>query len=110
MRKIFLPPPGVIAVKKFENDWQTYRTRFLVQAKQLTAPLRFFDSLGREHCGVAGDYLVETADGLRRIAPRGLFQDIYVPMETVRKKQPRGTVTGSHDLNCAAIRSNLLSS
>ncbi len=67
-------------VKKLE-DWQTYRTRFLVSAKQLASPLKFSDNLGREHCGIAGDYLVESSDGIFRIAPRQLFEDIYVPVE-----------------------------
>lgn len=82
-----LPPPGVNAAMKYENEWQTYRTRFLVQAKPLTAPLRFVDALGREHSGGPGDYLVETSDGTLRIAPRELFEDIYVLMEPVEKKR-----------------------
>ena len=62
------------------NEWQTYRTRFLIQAKQLTEPLHFVDALGREHNGQKGDYLVESSDGLQRIAPREIFEDVYVPM------------------------------
>lgn len=60
--------------------WNVYRTRFLIKAKQLDAPLSFTDPLGREHHGDKGDYLVESADGLQRIAPREIFEDIYVPM------------------------------
>ncbi len=89
---------------KIASEWQTYRTRFLVHAKQLDAPLRFCDSLGREHSGVAGDYLVEFADGVLRIAPRELFEDIYVPMETERKKLPSSTVSQHHNFKRAAIR------
>ena len=63
------------------DEWNTYRTRFLVRAKQLTEPLSFTDFLGREHCGVAGDYLVESSSGLFRIAPREIFEDIYVLLE-----------------------------
>jgi len=62
------------------HEWQTYRTRFLIQAKQLTEPLYFVDALGREHRGQKGDYLVESSDGVRRIAPREIFEDVYVPM------------------------------
>jgi len=62
------------------KSWNTYRTRFLVRARQLTEPLVFTDSLGREHSGKVGDYLVETSDGLRRITTRALFEDIYVPL------------------------------
>jgi hypothetical protein len=62
------------------SDWKIYRTRFLVKARQLSAPYSFVDTLGREHCGLTGDYLVETCDGSRRIAPREIFEDIYVPM------------------------------
>jgi hypothetical protein len=59
------------------DAWNTYRTRFLVQAKQLTEPLTFTDVLGREHHGNPGDYLVQSSDGLR-IAPREIFEDVYV--------------------------------
>lgn len=67
---------------KKENDWATYRTRFLIKAKQLTRPLTFVDALGREHTGKKGDYLMEWCDGLRRIAPREFFEDVYVPMDS----------------------------
>ena len=63
------------------DEWNTYRTRFLVQAKQLTEPLTFTDALGRQHSGEAGDYLVQSAEGIRRIAPREIFEDVYVRME-----------------------------
>ena len=60
--------------------WNIYRTRFLVRARQLTEPLVFTDSLGREHSGEPGDYLVETSPGIRRITSQELFEDIYVPL------------------------------
>ena len=63
------------------NNWNTYRTRFLVRAKQLTEPLAFTDPLGREHHGRPGDYLVQSSEGLLRIAPREIFEDVYVVME-----------------------------
>jgi hypothetical protein len=62
------------------QEWKTYRTRFLVKAKQLTSTLSFTDHLGRQHCGRKGDYLVESFEGVISIAPRHIFQDIYVPM------------------------------
>lgn len=62
------------------SEWQIYRTRFLIRARQLTEPLTFTDALGREHRGVAGDYVVESSDGMRRIAPRQIFEDVYVAM------------------------------
>ena len=65
---------------KATNRWITYRTRFLVKAKQLNASLTFTDSLGRQHSGRKGDYLVESSDGVLRIAPRQIFEDIYVPL------------------------------
>jgi hypothetical protein len=68
-------------VKKLSTEWNIYRTRFLVKAKQLTQPMSFIDSLGREHNGRAGDYLVEWSDGNRRVAPRQIFEDIYVVMD-----------------------------
>jgi hypothetical protein len=63
-----------------QDDWTIYRTRFLVKAKQLTEPLTIMDVLGHEHKGIPGDYLVESSDGSRRIAPRHIFEDVYVPM------------------------------
>jgi hypothetical protein len=60
--------------------WKTYRTRFLVQAKQISSNLTFVDHLGRQHTGRKGDYLVESSDGVLSIAPRRIFEDIYVPM------------------------------
>lgn len=61
-------------------EWKIYRTRFLVKAKQLSSALTFTDHLGRQHCGRKGDYLVESCDGVLSIAPRQIFEDIYVPM------------------------------
>jgi hypothetical protein len=69
---------GQRAMKSVE--WKTYRTRFLVKAKQLSSPLSFTDPLGRQHCGRKGDYLVESSDGVISIAPRKIFEDIYVSM------------------------------
>jgi hypothetical protein len=62
------------------EQWTTYRTRFLVKAKQLSSSLSFVDHLGRQHCGRKGDYLVESSDGVLSIAPRRIFEDIYVSM------------------------------
>ena len=62
-----------------ENPWTVYRTRFLVHARQLTEPLLFTDALGREQSGLPGDYLVESSSGFRRITPRAIFEDVYVP-------------------------------
>ncbi len=61
-------------------SWKTYRTRFLVKAKQLRCSLVFTDSLGRQHSGRKGDYLVESSDGVLSIAPRQIFEDVYVSM------------------------------
>jgi hypothetical protein len=62
------------------GQWKTYRTRFLVKAKQLNSSLSFIDPLGRQHSGRKGDYLVESSDGVISIAPRQIFEDIYVAM------------------------------
>ena len=64
------------------GQWKTYRTRFLVKAKQLRSSLVFTDSLGRRHSGRKGDYLVESSEGVLSIAPRQIFEDIYVFMQT----------------------------
>lgn len=71
-----------------DSVWTTYRTRFLVRARQLTAPLAFTDPLGHQHFGQAGDYLVESSCGMRRIAPRSFFEDIYVPLHPVLLPSP----------------------
>jgi hypothetical protein len=64
-----------------KSPWITYRTRFLIKAKQLSTSLTFVDFLGRHHSGRKGDYLVESADGVLSIAPRQIFEDIYVPLQ-----------------------------
>jgi hypothetical protein len=61
-----------------ESQWTVYRTRFLVRARQLSEPLVFTDSLGREQSGRPGDYLVESSEGIIRITSQALFEDIYV--------------------------------
>ena len=71
---------------KTGSEWQIYRTRFLIRAKQLSEPLVFVDALGREHCGQKGDYLVESSDGTRRIAHRAIFEDVYVAIAPAEKK------------------------
>ena len=69
-------------------EWKTYRTRFLVRAKQLSSSLSFTDHLGRQHCGRKGDYLVESCDGVLSIAPRQIFEDVYVPMNDPGTPEP----------------------
>jgi hypothetical protein len=70
-------------------EWKTYRTRFLVKAKQLNSNLTFSDHLGRQHCGRKGDYLVESCDGVLSITPRRIFEDIYVAMGLTPGSSPR---------------------
>jgi len=70
------------------TEWTTYRTRFLINAKQLETPLTFVDAIGREHSGQKGDYLVQSSDGSQRIAPREIFEDIYVPMAQAGESWP----------------------
>ena len=84
-----LPPPKAEAECIMSNEWKIYRTRFLTRAKQLDAPMIFVDHLGREHRGEAGDYLIETSDGVRRITPREMFEDIYVAMGPVDEQKFR---------------------
>jgi hypothetical protein len=71
-------------------EWKTYRTRFLVRAKQLSSALSFTDHLGRQHCGRKGDYLVESCDGVLSIAPRQIFEDVYVTMDDSQNPEPYG--------------------
>ena len=75
-------------MRKTFAKWKIYRTRFLIKARQLTEPLLFVDALGREHRGAAGDYLVESSDGSRRIAPRLIFEDVYVAMGPADERRP----------------------
>jgi len=82
------------------EPWTVYRTRFVVCARQLTEPLFFTDALGREHSGQPGDYLVESSQGFRRITPRALFEDIYVPLT---EDQPAPQVPGQ----CSGTMHNL---
>jgi len=95
---------------KATTEWKTYRTRFLVKATQLTQSLRFVDVLGREHAGQKGDYLVESSDGFLRIAPRQLFEDVYVAMDPSDQNATRAGVgrrkwpTGSQASPSAAPR------
>jgi len=82
-------------VRKVESEWQVYRTRFLIRARQLTGPMEFRDALGREHRGQKGDYLVESSDGVLRIAPREIFEDVYVAMGLAIEKEWPLPTTGS---------------
>jgi hypothetical protein len=74
-------------------EWNVYRTRFLIKARQLTQPLSFVDGLGREHSGQPGDYLMESSDGTRRIVPRHFFEDVYVAMGPPRKPVRQASTT-----------------
>lgn len=78
-----------------EDPWTVYRTRFVVRARQLTHPLVFTDALGREHSGQSGDYLVESSQGFRRITPRELFEDIYVPLEPTPRVPASASFSGT---------------
>lgn len=73
--------PELVSDESISEEWNVYRTRFLIRAKQITQPLSFKDALGREHKGIAGDYLVQSSEGVFRITPRAIFEDIYVVME-----------------------------
>src|SRR5271167_3565642 len=70
------------------TPWITYRTRFLVKAKQLTTSLTFVDLLGRHQSGRKGDYLVESVEGVLSIAPRQIFEDIYLPLQAGETPAP----------------------
>jgi hypothetical protein len=92
------------------NNWNTYRTRFLVRANQLTEPLTFTDPLGREHHGRPGDYLVQSSEGLLRIASREIFEDVYVVMEhTTEPDAPKSLLhpASSEHLNPAPAPGNM---
>ncbi len=71
-----------------QHDWKTYRTRFVVRAKQLAEPFTFTDTNGHEQHGQPGDYVIESREGLR-ISRRDIFEDVYVAMETAENIRPR---------------------
>ena len=83
------PPPT-----QPHSDWQTYRTRFTIRARILSAPLSFVDALGREQNGKRGDYLVES-NGMATITPRHIFEDVYVPLESGDPNRKFGNGTNS---------------
>lgn len=90
------------------DDWKTYRTRFVVRAKQLTEPFTFADINGHEHHGRTGDYVIESREGLR-ISRREVFEDVYVAMESAERTsglcpERNGMKSGGHDFNRAEIR------
>ena len=70
------------------EEWNVYRTRFLVRARRLDQSMAFTDPLGREHRGQPGDYIVQTSEGLLRIASREIFEDVYVPLEPADVASP----------------------
>jgi len=76
------------------SAWNIYRTRFLIKAKQLTEPLVFVDTFGREQRGESGDYLVESSDGRRSIQQRRIFEDVYVAMGPVDENGAAGLGSG----------------
>jgi hypothetical protein len=67
-------------VNKADGTWQVYRSKFLIQAKQLAEPLSFVDALGREQRGDKGDYLVDS-NGILRIWPQALFESAYALLD-----------------------------
>ncbi len=77
-------------MSEMDSEWITYRTRFLIRARRLDSPMTFVDTLGREHSGQIGDYLVLSSEGSQRIAPREIFEDIYVPMNESPLDWPAG--------------------
>ena len=80
-----------------QPDWKTYRTRFIVRAKQLTEPFTCTDINGHEHHGRPGDYVIESREGLR-ISRREIFEDVYVAMEAAESTRPRA-LTGVDVVN-----------
>ena len=85
-------------MSEMSSEWTTYRTRFLIKARRLEQPLSFVDCLGRQHSGQKGDYLVLSSEGSLRIAPREIFEDIYVPMlDPAEKGSQRASTPSAAD-------------
>jgi len=87
------------------EEWKSYRTRFLVNAKQLNSTLSFVDHLGRQHRGRKGDYLVESSDGVISIAPRRIFEDIYVLMPQPQESDTAATLRRTQTPICTTATS-----
>ena len=85
------------------SEWKIYRTRFLTRARQLTTSMEFIDHLGRQHSGQAGDYLVESSNGVRRITPRAMFEDIYVELSPLGPQASAQSVQCNFTLNPQSI-------
>jgi hypothetical protein len=83
------------------EEWKSYRTRFLINAKQLNSSLSFTDHLGRQHRGRKGDYLVESSDGVVSIAPRRIFEDIYVLMP--QQHEAANAQTPGRETTCETV-------
>ena len=96
-------------MKKVDAEWNVYRTRFLVKAKQLTQPCSFVDFLGHEHHGREGDYLVEFTDGTQRIAPRKFFEDIYVVMGSCESSETKWSPPEKREVQVESPSRRLLS-
>ena len=88
------------------DQWNTYRTRFLVRAKQLDEAISFIDAFGREQQGRPGDYLVESCQGHFHIARQEIFEDVYVPMEQEPSPvfRPRSALPREHRIAGAESR------
>jgi hypothetical protein len=97
-KKFQTPHSGVRTVNK-PQEWNLYRTRFLVRARQLAEPLAILDASGREQLGHPGDYLVECSDGSRRIASRSIFEDIYVQIDTPVESRSFSVLGGMRQLD-----------
>ena len=87
---------------KDADDWKVYRTRYLVRARRLTAPLTILDNSGKEQKGQEGDYLVECSDGSHRVAPRQIFEDIYVEMNAAIEPRMFSVIRGLRRHHAAA--------
>ena len=85
-----------------DEEWKIYRTRFLVRARQLSAPFSIVDGAGKEQSGREGDYLVECSDGSHRIAPRLIFEDIYVEMNVPVEARMFSLIRGHRRLHLSA--------
>ena len=104
------PGKGEVPVNDMASEWTTYRTRFLIKARRLEQPVSFVDCLGRQHSGKEGDYLVLSSEGSQRVAPREIFEDIYVPMNEAPSDWPSGSQTSRSQLELLQLETRDLQS
>ena len=90
---------------KSENEWKTYRTRFLIKAKQLNSNLSFTDLSVVSIAAAKGTTSLNLPRELSASLLASIFEDIYVTMLNAGDQHPgRALEQRSH---CSSAPDNL---